>query len=231
MTNIIVPMAGNGQRFVDAGYKSPKPLINIFNRPMISHVIDSIDIDGQYIFLVQKKDIDNYNIDTILKKIKRGCNIVVVDGLTSGAAATTLLAKNFITDENLIIANSDQVVEWSSKLFIESINENDGSVAVFYDTDPKWSFAKVKDNLITEVAEKKPISNIATVGIYGWKNGLDYIKYAEQMINKNIKTNNEFYICPVYNEAIADNKDIAPFFVDKMHGLGTPEDLDKYINA
>jgi len=231
MINIVIPMAGSGMRFANAGYKKPKPLVEVFNKPMIEQVINSLNIDGQYIFLVQKKDIEQHNIDIVLKNIKKDCKIIIIDGLTLGAAATTLLAQDEINNENLIIANSDQIIEWDSASFVQSINDNDGSILVFNETDPKWSFAKVENGIVTRVAEKDPISDIATVGVYGWKNGLDYIKYANQMINKNIKTNGEFYVCPVYNEAIEDNKRIVPFFVNKMHGVGTPEDLDKYINA
>jgi hypothetical protein len=82
---------------------------------------------------------------------------------------------------------------------------------------------------VTEVAEKIVISNNATVGIYGWKTGAEYVKSAEQMISKNIRTNNEFYICPVYNESILNGNVLVPYFVDSMHGVGTPEDLDNYI--
>jgi len=162
------------------------------------------------------------------------CEIVQVDGLTEGAACTTLLAKKFIdNDEPLIISNSDQFVEWNSNEFMYSMvaDNVDGGMLTFKATHPKWSFAKLnKDGFVCEVAEKKPISNVATVGIYYWAKGSDYVKYAEQMIDKNIRTNNEFYVCPVFNEAIGDDKKIKIFPIDKMWGLGTPEDLKTFIN-
>jgi hypothetical protein len=105
----------------------------------------------------------------------------------------------------------------------------DGNMALFLANENKWSYAKIKNNRIIEVAEKVVISNNASTGIYGWAKGSDYVKYAEQMIDKNIRVNNEFYICPVYNEAIQDNKRILPIFIEKMHGLGTPEDLQLYL--
>ena len=106
----------------------------------------------------------------------------------------------------------------------------DGGIVTFESTHPKWSFAKVNNQgLVTEVAEKNPISNIATVGFYWWKKGSNFIKYAEQMIHKNIRINNEFYICPVFNQAIKDKKKIRTFNVNKMWGLGTPEDLKYYL--
>jgi dTDP-glucose pyrophosphorylase len=158
---------------------------------------------------------------------------VQVDGVTEGAACTTLLAKKYIdNDEPLLIANSDQFVEWDSNEFMYSMTADnvDGGILTFKATHPKWSFAKLGDDgFVSEVAEKKPISDIATVGVYYWKKGSDYIKYAEQMVKKDIRTNNEFYVCPVYNESILDGKKIRIFNINKMWGLGTPEDLDAYL--
>jgi hypothetical protein len=106
----------------------------------------------------------------------------------------------------------------------------DGGIVSFKSTHPKWSYAKTDNNgFVLEVAEKKTISDIATVGIYYWKKGSDFVKYAEQMIDKNIRVNNEFYVCPVYNEAILDGLKFKTFDVPKMWGLGTPEDLDYYL--
>jgi dTDP-glucose pyrophosphorylase len=106
----------------------------------------------------------------------------------------------------------------------------DGGIVTFKAIHPKWSFAKVNENgLVTEVAEKNPISDNATVGYYFWKHGSDFVKYAEQMISKNIRVNNEFYVCPVFNQAIEDQKEIKIFNVEKMWGLGTPEDLNYYL--
>jgi dTDP-glucose pyrophosphorylase len=228
--NILIPMAGLGSRFVEKGYSLPKPLIKIFGKPMIQHVIDSLNIDGNYIFIVQKEHRVKHHLDDVLDEFTPGCSIVEVDGLTDGAARTTLFAKDLINDSTpLIIANSDQVVVWSNLDFEALLEHSDGALAVFKADDPKWSYVKVDKALVTEVAEKKVISNNANVGIYGWAKGSDYVKYAEQMIAKDIKTNNEFYVAPVYNEAIADGKKIIPFFVQEMHGVGTPEDMNQFI--
>ena len=107
---------------------------------------------------------------------------------------------------------------------------SDGGIVSFKATHPKWSFAKIDEKgLVTEVAEKNPISDIATVGYYYWKQGSDFVKYSEQMIQSNTRVNNEFYVCPVFNEAINDNKKIRTFNVKGMWGLGTPEDLNYYL--
>lgn len=230
--NVLIPMAGLGSRFKDAGYVFPKPLVEVDGKPMIQAVVESIGINATYTYIVQKEHYEKYNLSYLLNLITPDCNIVQVDGITEGAAVTCLLAKEYIDNESpLILANSDQIVEWNSRKFIyELMTKNaDGGIATFESTHPKWSYAKVNsDGLVTEVAEKKPISNIATVGIYYWKHGSDFVKYAEQMINKDIRTNNEFYVCPVFNEAIADNKRVFVSNIKKMWGVGTPEDLNNY---
>ena len=231
--NILIPMAGAGSRFEKAGYTFPKPLIDVNGKPMIQVVIDNLNIEANYIYVVQKEHRAKYNLDTLLNLITPGCKIVEVDGLTEGAACTTLLAKEYInSDAPLLMANSDQFVEWDSNEFMYKMIEQklDGGFLTFNATHPKWSFTKVDENgYATELAEKNPISDIAIVGIYYWASGAEYVKYAEQMINKNIRTNNEFYVSPVYNEAIGDGKKIKPFHIEKMWGLGTPEDLVHYL--
>ena len=231
--NVLIPMAGAGSRFQQAGYTFPKPLIDVQGKPMIQIVVDNLNIDATFIFVVQKEHRAKYNLDTLLNLITPNCKIVEVDGITEGAACTTLLAKEHIDmDIPLVMANSDQFLEWDSNEFMYKMIEQkvDGGIVTFQATHPKWSFAKVdKYGYVTEVAEKNPISDIATVGVYYWSKGSDYIKYAEQMIEKNIRTNNEFYTCPVFNEAIDDGKKIKTFNIDKMWGLGTPEDLKYYL--
>jgi HAD superfamily hydrolase (TIGR01509 family) len=231
--NILIPMAGAGSRFEAAGYTFPKPLIEVRKKPMIQVVVENLNIKANYIYVVQKSHREKYNLDALLSLITPGCKIVETEGMTEGAACTALLAKEHInTDAPLFFANSDQFVEWDSNEFLYKMNETDadGGIVTFEATHPKWSFAKIDEQgLVTEVAEKKPISNIATVGYYYWKHGSDFVKYAEQMIDKNIRVNNEFYVCPVFNEAIGDCKQIRTFNVNGMWGLGTPEDLNYYL--
>jgi len=231
--NILIPMAGAGSRFEKAGYTFPKPLIDVKGRPMIQVVTDNLNIKANYIYVVQKEHREKYNLDTLLDLITPGCKIVETDGLTEGAACTALLAKEYINNHApLFFANSDQFVEWDSNEFLYKMNETeaDGGIVTFKATHPKWSFAKVnEEGLVTEVAEKNPISDLATVGYYYWKHGSDFVKYAEEMIEKDIRVNNEFYVCPVFNQAIQDQKKIRVFNIDNMWGLGTPEDLKYFI--
>ena len=231
--NVIIPMAGAGSRFAAAGYTFPKPLIEVLGKPMIQLVVENLNIQANYIFLVQREHYEKYNLKYLLNLIAPDCKIVLVDGLTEGSACTTLLAKEYINNDNpILMANSDQYVEWNANecMYAFKADSIDGGILTFKATHPKWSFAKIGDNgFVTEVAEKKVISDDATVGIYYWKHGSDYVKYAEQMIAKNIRTNNEFYICPVFNEAIQDGKKIRVKKVDHMWGIGTPEDLNTFL--
>ena len=233
--NVLIPMAGAGSRFEKVGYSFPKPLIDVKGKPMIHLVADMLNLDANFIYIVQKSHREKYNLDTLLNLITPNCKIVEVDGLTEGAACTTLLAKELINNDSpLILSNSDQFIDWDSTEFMYKMNEKnfDGGIVCFPATHPKWSFAKTDENgIISEVAEKNPISDQATAGIYYWKQGADYVKYAEQMIEKDIRINNEFYVCPVYNEAIGDGKIIYNHSIpaENMWGLGTPEDLTYYL--
>jgi HAD superfamily hydrolase (TIGR01509 family) len=231
--NVLIPMAGAGSRFEKAGYTFPKPLIDVAGKPMIQVVVENLNLDANYIFVVQKEHRLKYNLDGLLNLIAPDCKIIEVDGLTEGAACTALLAKEYIdNDDPLFFANSDQFAEWDSSEFMYKMQETnaDGGIVTFPATHPKWSFAKINDrNLVVEVAEKNPISQHATVGFYYWKQGSDFIKYAEEMISNNIRVNNEFYVCPVFNQAIQDNKEIRAFEIKNMWGIGTPEDLNYFL--
>ena len=232
--NVLIPMAGAGSRFAQAGYTFPKPLIQVNDKPMIQVVVENLGLDANFIFVVQKAHRQQFNLDTMLGLIAPNCKIVEVDGMTEGAACTALLAKKFInSDAPLFFANSDQYVEWDPVEFMYRMQETqaDGGIVTFKATHPKWSFAKVceETNCVTQVAEKNPISDNATVGYYYWKRGSDFVKYAEQMIEKDVRVNNEFYVCPVFNEAIENGKEIRIHEASKMWGLGTPEDLEYYL--
>jgi len=229
---VLIPCAGAGSRFEKAGYSFPKPLIAVKNfndKPMIQVVVENLGIPAIHTFIVRKEHTQQYHFKQLLNRIAK-CNIVEVDHLTEGAACTTLLAKKFINnDEPLLIANSDQYIEnfdWNKFMYSMQGDKIDGGILTFNNSHPKWSYVRLDDNgFVTEVKEKEVISNEATVGIYYWSKGSDYVKYAEQMIAKNVRVNNEFYVAPVYNEAIGDGKKVKIFHINKMWGLGTPEDL------
>jgi HAD superfamily hydrolase (TIGR01509 family) len=236
---IIIPMAGMGSRFKEKGYINPKPFINVNGKFMINVVVDNLGfIPDKFIFIVRKEH-EEYikelkKTEEIISMEKAGCKIkfIYADKLTEGAACTVLLAKSEIGNEQLIIANSDQFLEWNPCEFLLHGQQFDGCISVFEETEGslKWSYARIgKNDTVVEVAEKKRISSLATTGIYYYKRGLNFIKSAEQMISKGIRTNNEFYVCPVYNEAIELGLLITTHTCRKMWSLGTPDDLEQYL--
>lgn len=230
---IIIPMAGEGKSFQASGYVFPKPLIDINGKPMIQRVVENINVDGKFIFIVQKEHLETYNMQYLLNLIAPGCEIISVEGPGGGAATSVLQAKHTFNDDfPIAIINSDQVIDWNSNEFFYAMaaDECEGGIVTFESTHPQWSFVRQGDNgFVAEVAEKKPISNIATAGVYYFRRGKDFIKYAEQMIAKNLKTLGEFYVCPVYNEYIRDSKQIRIFPVKRVWSFSTPKDVEHFI--
>lgn len=238
MLNILIPMAGRGSRFQDAGYAFPKPLIDVLGKTMIEVVIDNLRPTGEhrFIFVCQREHYQKYDLHNILKNATNNkFEVIQIDGVTEGAACTALLAKRFIdSGDELLIANSDQYIDIDINHFLEKAREGsfDGYIMTFHASHPKWSYARTdKDLHVIEVAEKKVISNHATVGIYYYKEGKVFVDAAQTMIQKNIRYNNEFYVCPVYNEMILNTKDVGIYEIapEHMHGLGTPEDLNAFL--
>ena len=232
-------MAGMGSRFRDAGYAFPKPLIDIGGKTMIEVVTNNIKPKGDYkfIFICQREHYEKYDLYNILKNCTGNkFDIVCIDGITQGAACTVLTAIEHINNGNeLIIANSDQFIDMDINDFIakaRSGGDKDGLIMTFESTHPKWSYARMNaGGQVVETAEKRVISNAATVGLYYFRHGSDFVEAAQSMILKNIRHNNEFYVCPVYNELILNGKKIYtyPILSNQMHGLGTPEDLDLFL--
>lgn len=236
--NIVIPMAGLGSRFSEAGYEKPKPFIDVGGQPMIERVLENLHTsNARYILLVRDEHIKNYS--SYINSIKKNYNsvIVPVTHLTKGTACTVLLAKKYILNQDpLVIANSDQIVDIRFNNFIEdALKRNlDGSILSFIDKEmnPKWSFAKVdKNDIVIEVKEKEAISNIATVGIYYFKRGSDFVEGATKMIARRDTVNGEYYTCPTYNYLIQNQLKIGIYNIhqNQMNGIGTPKDLKKYL--
>ena len=239
MINIVIPMAGLGSRFAQAGYEKPKPFIDVDGQPMIARVIENLYYPGaNYILIGRKEHLEKEKdiVEAILKKYN--AIFIGIDKLTEGTACTVLYARRYINNSNpLLIANSDQLVDVSIEDYINDCLDKkmDGSILTFLDAErnPKWSFAKIDaQNLVTEVQEKKAISEYATVGIYFFNKGKDFVDGAIDMIINNDRVNNEFYTCPVYNYSILDKKKIIIYNIgqEAMHGMGTPEDLESYLS-
>lgn len=234
MLNIVIPMAGRGSRFADAGYTMPKPLIDVYGHPMIEYVTQNIkpNCEHRFIYICQEEHLNKYGLADELNRMAPGCEIVTIDHITDGAACTVLLAEKYINnDDALMIANSDQYVDTDINEYLAQLEDKDGLIMTMPADDPKWSFIKYDNNgNVTIVKEKEVISNEATVGIYNYKHGNYFVKYAHQMIDKNIRVNNEFYVAPAYNEMIEDGLKIGYCNVGKkMFGLGIPDDLNYFM--
>ncbi|WP_199562768.1 glycosyltransferase family 2 protein [Pedobacter chinensis] len=238
MINIVIPMAGEGSRFVKAGFEKPKPFIDVEGLPMIERVMENLNYQNAHFILIGRKDHLEKEKKLVNKIInKYDAEFIAIDKLTEGTACTVLFAKKQIdNDYPLLIANSDQIVDIEIADFInDCLQRNlDGSILTFKDEElnPKWSFAKTDaSGIVQEVKEKEAISNNATVGIYLFAKGSDYVDAAIQMIIENDRVNNEFYTCPSYNYAIRDGKNIGVYDIPftAMHGIGTPEDLDVFL--
>lgn len=230
-------MAGSGSRFKEAGYDKPKPFIDILGKPMITRVIENLDVkNAKYILIARKEHIESEK--ELVKEIEQKYNatFITVNKLTEGAACTILYAHKLInSDTPLLLANSDQIVDISIQDYINgAIDRNlNGSILTFKDNHPKWSYAKINSKgIVTEVKEKVPISDNATVGIYYFVRGSIFVEAAIDMIINNDRVNNEFYTCPVYNYAIKNGAKVGIYNIPNtsMHGTGTPEDLQKYID-
>ena len=231
--NILVPMAGLGSRFIKEGFKVPKQLINIKDKHLIDISLNCLDYEGcNLIFVVRDETVYNFHMDELLrKKFGDDVKIVVLDKLTDGSVCSCLYAEEYIdNDAPLVIHTLDIEFEPVFNPHIMSDLNGDGLILTFKSNSTNYSYAKVEgiDGHVTETAEKKAISSNACVGIYGFKKGSDFCKYAREMIDRDLRTKNEFYISPLYNLLIEDGKKILTEPVDKMHIFGTPDEFHFY---
>ena len=238
MLNIVIPMAGRGSRFAAAGFRLPKPMIPVHGVPMIQVVLHNITParECRHVFLVLREHLDQFGLAARLDSFSPGCVIVPVEQVTGGAACTVLLAREYINgDEPLMIANSDQFVDLDINAYLDRLDSDklDGLIMTFWSDHPKWSYCRLSaDGMVTEVVEKQVVSNEATVGIYNFRRGSDFVRAAERMIALEKRVNGEFYAAPAYNELIAEGGRVGVFNIgreyEQMHGLGVPEDLHAF---
>lgn len=236
---VLIPMAGQGSRFENNGYNLPKPFIDVGGKPMIARVMDNLHMPYARYILVARREHIEQNSDIVLSLLKDyQIKIIEIDGETEGAACTLLHARKYLDNESpLLLANCDQIIDLDINNFVQDcLNRNlDGSILTFTNVsrDPKWSYAKTDNKgIVTEVKEKEAISEFATVGIYFYTKAKDFVNGAIDMIVRNDRVKNEFYSCPVYNYVIKEGKKVGIYNIEHsaMHGIGTPEDLHRYLN-
>lgn len=237
MLNIVIPMAGRGSRFANAGYVDPKPLIYVNGIEMVRLVAGNLkpDCAHRFIFMCLQDHIDQYHVDEKLTQWCPECVVIPVKEVTEGAACTVLLSEKYIDSEDpLMIANSDQWVDIDINTYLKAGVNADGLIMTMKANDPKWSYVRFDNNgKVCEVVEKRVVSDEATVGIYNFARGKDFVKYAHKMIEENLRVNGEFYVAPVYNQMVADNGKIEIYNIGTdekgMYGLGIPEDLERFL--
>ena len=238
MINVVIPMAGAGSRFSKAGYSTPKPFIDVAGKPMIVRVLENLALPGAHYILIARREHMEAEGELVREiEHKYQATFVSIDGLTEGTACTVLYARKLINNDTpLLIANSDQIVDFNAQDFIDDYSRRnlDGSILTFQDKarDPKWSYARISDDgLVREVREKQAISELATVGIYLFRKGSEFIDATIEMILAQDRVNGEYYTCPTYNYMIHREMRIGIYDIppEKMHGIGTPKDLNNYI--
>lgn len=226
-------MAGAGSRFSQSGYELPKPLIDVNGKPMIIRAIESLGFgDARYLFVVLK----NHYTDLIKTEIGKhvACEFKEIDQITEGPACSALLFEDEINnDDELIIANCDQIMEWDAASFMMNSRMNDGTVVTYHETTDKNSYARIDSHgRVVEIREKQVISNISLNGIHYWKRGKFFVSSAKQMIASNDRApNGEFYIAPTYNYMIKSGLTVGIYHIPNQmhHAVGVPDDLEKFI--
>ena len=236
MINILIPLAGKNQFFPEAEYPFPKPLIEFNGKTMIEHIIDnfsSIQKEKQFIFIVNSEDCKKYHLDNVLNILtNHTCKIIKLDNETKGAACSAMMAVEYIdNDTPLIISNADQLFDICLDEVISNFDNSDAGVITFESIHPRWSYVRLdSENKVTETAEKRPISKSAIAGFYYFKNGKDFISSSSKMIKKDASVNGLYYVSPVLNEMVLENKILNIFQIanDKYHTFYTPQKIKEY---
>ena len=236
--NIVVTMAGSSEEFYKDGSSYTKFLVEIGNKTMVEHVVESLNSllnkGNNVIFLIRKEDDEKYHLGNVIRLLVPEVRIVIVGDNVSGAAITSLFAiEHIIKEDPLILINGDQIIDIEHQDIARNftLSGMDAGVVVFESFHPRWSFVKCSDNgLVIEAAEKKQISSLATAGLYYYKRAEEYIKCTKNMILKDNNVNGKFYICPVFNEMILDGKKIITYKIDsdKYHSLMSPKKVKQY---
>lgn len=233
--NVLLPIAGLGSRFPNS--QTPKPLIQVNDKPMVLAAIESIGLDGNYIFIIREEHDQKYNLEKKLKDIL-DCTVIKVNYLTQGPACTALLAEEFINNEEpLIIANCDQIMHWDKNTFNTFCKyyPHDGFLVTYFAETQMNSYAKIdKNGFVTLIKEKEVISNVSTNGIHFWKKGSFFVESTKKMILANdTAPNGEFYIAPSYNYMIKMGLKVGIYHIpNEQHwAIGTENDLAFYLSA
>jgi NDP-sugar pyrophosphorylase family protein len=236
--NIVMPMAGLGSRFREAGFVTPKPLIDVRGRPMYAWATDSLPLEysSRLIFILLASQPEFHDLTHDIQKRYSAHRPVVlsVPELTAGQAITVLRAKELIdNDEPLLIHNADTAFavdrDWIEKAHTENL---DGALLVFPSQEKRWSFSRADAaGFVEEVREKDAISPWASTGTYWFRRGVDFVSTAESRFHSGKREASEFYVGPLYNDLIAAGARVKNFLISKLYCFGTPEDLKNTLKV
>jgi NDP-sugar pyrophosphorylase family protein len=235
MIQIVVPMGGEGRAFAERGYTFPKPLVEVAGQPLVEIVVNNLkpSCAHQFVFVCRQEHIEKFALGDVLNLIAPGCRIVPMGKPTAGALCSVLLGLEYLQHEDeLLVANADQWIDAPIDSFLKAARDSnwDGALVTFPNTHPRWSYARTENDLVVAVAEKQPISRNATAGLYYFRRGIDFVRGAERRLLKNATFSGEYYVAPVYNELILSGKRVGIFPIEaaQMHGLGTPEEVERF---
>jgi NDP-sugar pyrophosphorylase family protein len=238
MINILIPIAGKSNFFGETEYKYPKPLIEIGGNPMIQLVIENLEKikgDKRYIFVVNSIDCSKHHLDnTLFLLTDNKCEIIRLEGETSGAACSCLMAIDYINNEDpLIIVNGDQIIDTDLNQVIHAFSSKNADVGVisFDSVHPKWSYIRLDDNdRIIETAEKRPLSRHAIAGFYYYSKGEDFVRSAMSSIRKDANVEGLYFIAPTINELVLEDKVIIHHAIanDNYHNFYSPQRIAEF---
>lgn len=240
MLNILIPLGAQSAFFEQADYPYPKPLAEILGKPMIQHVVEnlqSLTIEKRFIFVLRDEDCTRHHLDSTVRLLAGDdCQIFRTSQPTRGAACSALLAINTInTDEPLVIANGDQLFDGDLDALLQSFADQqaDAGCLTFESLHPRWSYVRLEGTSdIVETAEKHPISRSAIAGFYYFAKGRDFVSAAMRSIAKDASVDGVFYIAPVMNELILQNRRVkaVPLAAGSYHTFYTPKKIEEYEN-
>lgn len=238
-----MPMAGEGSRFANAGWTTPKPLIELKGMPLFKRAISSVsddDIKMKYSFIVRQEHIEKYGIDNGIKSFLPEANVFSVIKTTRGAVETCLIAESAIEDEDAVIV-MDCDLEFRSKKFLEIIKSilskkaedaNGGALVSFESQEPKYSYAQLDENgLVCRTAEKEVISNHALCGAYFFSTGRRFKEIAHQLLDEPEFKKPEYYVSLLYNYMLTNGEKVYLAPMEEYYSYGTPEELKRFLQS
>lgn len=240
---IIIPMSGTGDRFLRAGYREPKPLIEVDGKPIIEHVVSLFPGEHDFIFICNARHLGETSMRSVLQRIAPGCRIVEMESRKLGPVYAVLQAKEFIKDSEPSIVNyCDFSAKWDYGHFKRTMERLgcDGCITAYRGFHPHtlgstyYAYMRTDEkNRMLQIREKESFTSdrmgeYASAGTYYFSKGAYVKKYFQQLMDKKIDKNGEYYVSLVYNLMNADGLFTHVYELEKFLQWGTPEDLEEY---